>query len=163
MMDVCVCNPCVRQIKVALEVDGPHHFAQDGHETGATLLKQRQLRATGWRPLSVPYLQWYAMQHNQNKENAYLQEKLAKATAAPLPGPPAEAAPSSLPTFSNHHVASAYMSIVPNLGGPPARMAAPIVPFGGAAGGTSLPSSQRMAAPVRGPFEDASRDPRLRR
>ena len=42
---------------LAVEVDGPSHFA--GREpTGATPLKRRQLRHLGWRLVSVPYLEW---------------------------------------------------------------------------------------------------------
>ena len=41
---------------VAVEVDGPFHFLGSSQQpTGATLLKQRQLRHFGWNLVSVPY------------------------------------------------------------------------------------------------------------
>ena len=45
--------------KVAVEVDGPSHFlGRSRQPTGATLLKQRQLRYFGWRLESVTYWEW---------------------------------------------------------------------------------------------------------
>ena len=45
--------------KVAVEVDGPSHFlGRSQQPTGATLLKQRQLRYFGWRLESVTYWEW---------------------------------------------------------------------------------------------------------
>ena len=44
---------------LAVEADGPHHFLGGSRApNGATLLKRRQLRAFGWRLLSVPYWEW---------------------------------------------------------------------------------------------------------
>ena len=65
--------------RVALEVDGPHHFAHDGTPTGATRLKQRQLRATGWRPVNVSHTEWYALRRQPEREAALLEHKLAAA------------------------------------------------------------------------------------
>ena len=45
--------------RVAVEVDGPSHFVGRSQQpTGATLLKQRQLRHFGWQLVSVPYWEW---------------------------------------------------------------------------------------------------------
>ncbi len=48
--------------RVAVEVDGPTHFlrAPGGSlkENGKTAMKQRLLRAAGWRVLSVPTYAW---------------------------------------------------------------------------------------------------------
>jgi len=47
---------------VAIEVDGPAHFVGRA-PTGATLLKRRQLQHLGWNLVSVPYWEWYALNH----------------------------------------------------------------------------------------------------
>jgi hypothetical protein len=43
---------------VALEVDGPHHFLQDGRPDGSTLLRNRMLAANGWRVVVVDHRLW---------------------------------------------------------------------------------------------------------
>lgn len=44
---------------VAIEVDGPSHFLHRSQRpNGATHLKRRQLRQSGWRLVSVPYWCW---------------------------------------------------------------------------------------------------------
>ena len=44
---------------IAVEVDGPSHFVtKDRWPTGATRLKRRQLRNSGWLLLQVPYYEW---------------------------------------------------------------------------------------------------------
>ena len=58
--------------RIALEVDGPHHFTQHGKPTGATVLKRRQLRATGWSMVAIPYYEWYRMNGNGQQECEYL-------------------------------------------------------------------------------------------
>ncbi len=45
-------------VPVALEVDGPHHFLQDGRPEGSTLLRNRMLAAHGWRVAMVDYRVW---------------------------------------------------------------------------------------------------------
>lgn len=53
-IDVAITQPGVR---VALEVDGPHHFSATGarrHPVGSTRLRNRLLSAAGWTVLSVP-------------------------------------------------------------------------------------------------------------
>ena len=52
--------------RIAIEVDGPSHFAggaQGRYPTGATLLKRRQLEHLGWRLVSVPHWEWDALRH----------------------------------------------------------------------------------------------------
>ncbi|KAG6545019.1 hypothetical protein Mapa_013711 [Marchantia paleacea] len=45
--------------KIALEIDGPTHFARNtGRALGHTVLKRRQLSAAGWIVLSIPYQEW---------------------------------------------------------------------------------------------------------
>ena len=63
---------------VALEVDGPSHFLQDGRPDGPTLLRNRMLTAHGWRVVSVDYRTWNAQQTEPQQE-AYLRRLLADA------------------------------------------------------------------------------------
>ena len=43
--------------RVAIEVDGPYHFAlNSNHLTGSTALKHRLLKALGWEVVSVSFL-----------------------------------------------------------------------------------------------------------
>lgn len=57
--------------KIALEADGPWHFASNcNHVLGNTVLKRRQLKALGWDVISVGILLYtlysYVISHNQN-------------------------------------------------------------------------------------------------
>ena len=61
---------------VALEVDGPSHFLQDGRQEGSTLLRNRTLAAHGWRVVVVDYREWNAQQTQEQRE-AYLRGLLA--------------------------------------------------------------------------------------
>ena len=59
--------------RIALEVDGPSHFANDHTPTGNTKLKRRQLRATGWHPLSVSSHEWAQLMRRSAAENVYIE------------------------------------------------------------------------------------------
>jgi len=48
-------------VPVALEVDGPTHFLQDGGPVGSSVLRNRLLSAHGWRVLVVDYRVWDAL------------------------------------------------------------------------------------------------------
>ena len=61
---------------VALEVDGPSHFLQDGRLNGRTLLRNRILAAHGWRVAVVDHRAWNAQQTQEQRE-AYLRHLLA--------------------------------------------------------------------------------------
>jgi hypothetical protein len=61
---------------IAVEVDGPHHFLQDGRQTGTTLLRNRTLAAHGWRVVVVDYRAWRAQQTPKQREE-YLRRLLA--------------------------------------------------------------------------------------
>eukprot|EP00747_Dinoflagellata_sp_TGD_P079196 gnl/TRDRNA2_/TRDRNA2_160416_c1_seq3.p1 gnl/TRDRNA2_/TRDRNA2_160416_c1~~gnl/TRDRNA2_/TRDRNA2_160416_c1_seq3.p1 ORF type:complete len:168 (-),score=32.48 gnl/TRDRNA2_/TRDRNA2_160416_c1_seq3:72-575(-) len=66
------------ELQFAVEVDGPSHFlrGQDGSSiNGPTLLKRRQLRALGWRVITVPYFEWSRLVGNAER-GEYLLQKL---------------------------------------------------------------------------------------
>ena len=62
--------------RVALEVDGPYHFLQDGRPTGKKLLRNRMLAAHGWRVVVVDYRVWDGLQTEAQREH-YLRSLLA--------------------------------------------------------------------------------------
>ena len=61
---------------VALEVDGPSHFLQDGRQDGSTQLRNRMLAAHGWRVAVVYYRAWNALKTDAQREE-YLRRLLA--------------------------------------------------------------------------------------
>ena len=69
----------LRSSRIAVEVDGPSHFLRDVHgvywPNGSTRLKQRLLRAAGWRLVSVPFFEWDPLHSHETQRN-YLQRKL---------------------------------------------------------------------------------------
>ena len=69
----------LQSLRVAVEVDGPSHFVQDARgahwPNGPTLLKQRLLRAAGWRLVSVPFFEWNRLEGREAQRD-YLQRKL---------------------------------------------------------------------------------------
>ena len=58
-------------VPVALEVDGPWHFLQDGRPDGSTALRDRMLAAHGWRVVVVDYRLWIEQKTPEQRE-AYL-------------------------------------------------------------------------------------------
>lgn len=47
--------------KIAVEVDGPQHFAVNTNQPlGHTVLRRRLLKALGWDVVSVPHFEWWA-------------------------------------------------------------------------------------------------------
>ncbi|KAG1670168.1 hypothetical protein FOA52_000880 [Chlamydomonas sp. UWO 241] len=44
--------------KLAVEVDGPHHFLSNRQPDGATIMRNRLLEADCWRVVSVPATEW---------------------------------------------------------------------------------------------------------
>jgi len=68
--------------RVAIEVDGPSHFVSrcrgEHAPNGATLLKQRLLKAAGWCVVSVPYYEWDRLTHSDTQLE-YLERKLSAA------------------------------------------------------------------------------------
>ena len=61
---------------IALEVDGPYHFLQDGRPDGSTRLRNRMLAAHGWRVAVVDYRAWDG-QKTQAQRDEYLRRLLA--------------------------------------------------------------------------------------
>jgi very-short-patch-repair endonuclease len=55
-------------VPVALEVDGPWHFLQDGRPDGSTLLRNRTLAAHGWRVVVVDHRVWDDLTSQQQQE-----------------------------------------------------------------------------------------------
>jgi hypothetical protein len=55
-------------VPVALEVDGPSHFLQDGRPDGSTLLRNRMLAAHGWRVVAVDFRAWEHKTQKQREE-----------------------------------------------------------------------------------------------
>lgn len=63
--------------RIAIEADGPLHFCINcNHPLGRTVLKHRQLRALGWKVLSVPYFEWEELNYNSSSEQQYLKKKI---------------------------------------------------------------------------------------
>ena len=56
---------------IALEVDGPHHFLQDGRQDGSTRLRNRMLAAHGWRVVVMDYRVWGGL-NTQARREEYL-------------------------------------------------------------------------------------------
>jgi hypothetical protein len=63
-------------VPVALEVDGPSHFLQDGRPDGPTLMRNRMLAGNGWRVVVVGCREWNAQQTQEQREE-YLRRLLA--------------------------------------------------------------------------------------
>ena len=61
---------------VAVEVDGPTHFLQDGRQDGRTALRNRLLAAHGWRVVVVDYRVWNEQQTEAQRQE-YLRRLLA--------------------------------------------------------------------------------------
>ena len=61
---------------IALEVDGPHHFLQDGRPDGSTLLRNKMLAAHGWRVAVVDYREWEELK-TQSQQEEFIRRLLA--------------------------------------------------------------------------------------
>ncbi|KAL4423640.1 hypothetical protein ABPG77_009227 [Micractinium sp. CCAP 211/92] len=75
--------------RIAVEADGPVHFScNTRHPTGSTALKRRLLQRLGWRPVDVPFYDWWGLP--ANKQMDYMRRKLQEA-GLQLPASPLEA------------------------------------------------------------------------
>ena len=63
-------------VDVAIEVDGPSHFAvNSNHALGRTRARNALLRCRGWRVVQVPFFEWNTVKHGQ-PQLAYLRRRL---------------------------------------------------------------------------------------
>lgn len=64
--------------KVAIEVEGPHHYVQPGNTlTGPTFYRNRALAARGYALISIPYWEWDLL-HSPEEKQQYLLVKLSR-------------------------------------------------------------------------------------
>ena len=65
------------RVKVAIEVEGPHHYVQPDYTlSGPTLYRNRALAARGYAVISIPYWDWERL-GNPQQQQEYLLEKLS--------------------------------------------------------------------------------------
>ena len=63
-------------VAVAIEVDGPSHFAvNSNHALGRTRARNALLRCRGWKVVQVPFYEWNTVKHGQ-PQLAYLLRRL---------------------------------------------------------------------------------------
>ena len=77
---------------VAIEVDGPGHFARPAlrAQIGATAMKQRHLRQLGWTLGAIPFWQWNALGRDADGQRDFIADLLAEAAATLEAGTDAE-------------------------------------------------------------------------
>jgi hypothetical protein len=64
-------------VKVAIEVEGPHHYVQPSRTlSGPTLSRNRALAARGYTVTSIPYWEWDAL-HSPQQQQQYLLSQLS--------------------------------------------------------------------------------------
>ncbi len=62
---------------VALEFDGPSHFARNTLEPlGHMRLRDRLLSAMGWHVVSIPFFEWNRL-HQPEQRDAYVNQRLS--------------------------------------------------------------------------------------
>lgn len=95
----------VPSLRLAIEVDGPSHFGADGDLQLDSIVKQRLLKAHGWKVLHIPYYDWDKLSTPKSKHhylNAVLNAVIGNQnTKAILRSPAKTLAPSSLSFFSS--------------------------------------------------------------
>lgn len=71
----------IAEHRVALEVDGPHHYSYDAlgqrHVLGPTVMRDKLLESWGWRVCTLPYHEWTDLITTREKR-AYLNRLLSK-------------------------------------------------------------------------------------
>ncbi|KAJ1488073.1 RAP domain-containing protein [Baffinella frigidus] len=69
--------------RVAIEVDGPYHYAADSRRPlGATVMKRSHLALLGYELVSVPYWEWDALDTREEKQD-YLRDRLEDSNRRP--------------------------------------------------------------------------------
>ena len=78
-------DAAVPAMRLAMEADGPFHFAVDRRGgfvvNGSTQAKRRLLRALGWHVVAVPFFEWKLLR-NAEEEHLYLAARVAAALKA---------------------------------------------------------------------------------
>lgn len=76
VIDIAVTHPS-SNAKIAVEVDGPYHFAANApkHMLGSVNLRNSLLEHYGWRVVSVPFYEWGVLQNNE-EEIQYLTQRI---------------------------------------------------------------------------------------
>jgi len=64
--------------ELVIELDGPKHFSSDRYPLGSTLLKRRQLKAQGYKVISVPYWEWDILREDGGKQRRFLLETVQR-------------------------------------------------------------------------------------
>ena len=64
-------------VNIAVQVDGPEHYLQDGRPTGSTRLRNRMLAAHGWRVVVVDYRLWQHELRTDEEREGYLRGLIA--------------------------------------------------------------------------------------
>jgi hypothetical protein len=83
--------------KIAIEVDGPQHFARNVREPlGYTLLRQRLLKQKGWDVVSIPHWEWERLSSPAEKRD-YLNRVIPAEQKTPKPAAPKRAKKTSAP------------------------------------------------------------------
>ena len=168
----------IPKAKLVIEVDGPSHYThhavgprQGGppvESNGPTRMKERHVRAFGWRMFSVPYFEWQPLNSPEAKQ-AYLQAKLRDALE---PGEYAAHASKRLKTSGElTELAPSLLTtggeLVGGVAGPaptpdPFTYTPPADPFSGWLKKEAAPADPRMQASAADPRLQASAaDPRL--
>ncbi len=72
-----VVDIAIPERKLAIEVDGPTHFAFKSREPlGHTVFKRRLLHSMGWTVVSIPYWDWNNLDTDEDKRN-YLKKVIS--------------------------------------------------------------------------------------
>ncbi|BDA46187.1 probable RAP domain-containing protein, chloroplastic [Coccomyxa sp. Obi] len=153
--------------KIAIEVDGPHHFtANTLAVTGEMLARQKLLKARGWAVISVPFFRWSGLTDTARVE--WFFPELAQARAAqaqrhmwlvgsppiPSPRPPPPRPPPGEPSAHLRPPAPPAAYPVPRL--PPSQPSPPPWPpsayqHGGPAATALIKTEAAPEPPVRPP------------
>ena len=75
-------DAAIESTSVAIEVNGPSHYAEDERSPlGHTWFKAKLLKRAGWELLTLPWWEWAQLTSNAAKDK-YLRDRLQKVTSA---------------------------------------------------------------------------------
>ena len=67
--------------RIAVEVNGPSHYARHSHTPlGHTKLREQLLAAMGWSAISIPFFEWECLRDTE-QQAAYLQRRISEIDA----------------------------------------------------------------------------------